>query len=112
MKKVEIILRAAKFKDVKQALDEIGVHFFIFYDVKGYGKVKENEQTYRGQTYDDGVIRRVKIELVLDASAVEQVVQCVLDHGATGEVGDGKIFVYDLEQVYRIRTGETGNHAL
>jgi nitrogen regulatory protein P-II 1 len=111
MKKVEAIIRTAKFEDVVDALAEVGVTFMSFYDVKGHGLEKEY-RTYRGATYDVGYIPRTKLEIVVSDGFLESCVETILKIAKTGTIGDGKIFVTDLERVYRIRTGEEGSAAL
>ncbi len=111
MKKVEAIIRTSKFEEVVDALAEVGVTFMSFYDVKGHGLEKEY-RTYRGATYDVGYIPRTKLEIVVSDSFLEPCVETILRIAKTGVIGDGKIFVTDLERVYRIRTGEEGSAAL
>ncbi len=111
MKKVEAIIRTSKFEEVTEALAEVGVTFMSFYEVKGHGLEKEY-QTYRGATYDVGYIPRTKLEIVVSDSFLEPTLETILRIAKTGKVGDGKIFVTHLEEVYRIRTGEQGSEAL
>lgn len=111
MKKVEAIIRTSKFEEVVAALGEVGVTFLSFYDVKGHGMEKEY-QTYRGTTYDTGYIPRTKLEIVLSDEFVETAVDTILSIAKTGKVGDGKIFVTTLDEVFRIRNGERGADAI
>ena len=111
MKKVEAIIRTSKFEEVVTALGEVGVTFLSFYDVKGHGMEKEY-QTYRGTTYDTGYIPRTKLEIVISDEFLETAVDTILSIGKTGKVGDGKIFVTTLDEVFRIRNGERGADAL
>lgn len=111
MKKVEAIIRTSKFEEVTEALAEVGVTFMSFYDVKGHGLEKEY-QTYRGATYDVGYIPRTKLEIVVSDNFLNPTVDTILKVARTGKVGDGKIFVTHLEDVFRIRTGEQGSDAL
>lgn len=111
MKKVEAIIRTSKFEEVTEALAKVGVTFMSFYDVKGHGLEKEY-QTYRGATYDVGYIPRTKLEIVVSDSFLDPTIETILRVAKTGKVGDGKIFVTHLEDVYRIRTGEQGTDAL
>lgn len=111
MKKVEAIIRTSKFEEVTEALAKVGVTFMSFYDVKGHGLEKEY-QTYRGATYDVGYIPRTKLEIVVSDSYLEPTIDTILKVAKTGKIGDGKIFVTHLEDVYRIRTGEQGSDAL
>jgi nitrogen regulatory protein P-II 1 len=111
MKKIEAIIRTSKFEEVVEALAEVGVTFLSFYDVKGHGLEKEY-QTYRGATYDVGYIPRTKLEIIVSDSFLQKAVDTILNIGRTGKVGDGKIFVTHVEEVYRIRNGEQGTQAL
>jgi len=111
MKKVEAIIRTSKFEEVVEALAEVGVTFLSFYDVKGHGLEKEY-QTYRGATYDVGYIPRTKLEIIISDAFLDKTINTILNIARTGKVGDGKIFVTDVEEVYRIRNGEQGNDAL
>ena len=111
MKKVEAIIRTSKFEQVVDALAEAGVTFLSFYDVKGHGLEKEY-RTYRGTTYDVGYIPRTKLEIVVSDDFLQKTVDTILKTANTGKVGDGKIFVTDLQEVYRIRTGELGHDAI
>lgn len=111
MKKVEAIIRTSKFEEVTEALAKVGVTFMSFYDVKGHGLEKEY-QTYRGATYDVGYIPRTKLEIVVSDSFLEPTINTILKVAKTGKIGDGKIFVTHLEDVFRIRTGEQGSDAL
>ena len=112
MKKVEAIVRFSKFEDVKESLEGIGVNFFTYLEVNGHGKQKGESVTYRGSVYDSGDIPRVKIEIVIPSEKVKEVIQALLDNGRTGKIGDGKIIVTNVEEFYRIRTGEEGISAL
>ncbi len=111
MKKVEAIIRTSKFEEVVEALAAVGVTFLSFYDVKGHGLEKEY-QTYRGATYDVGYIPRTKLEIIVSDSFLQKTIDTILNVGRTGKVGDGKIFVTHVEEVYRIRNGEQGTQAL
>ena len=111
MKKVEAIIRTSKFEEVVEALSEVGVTFLSFYDLKGHGLEKEY-QTYRGTTYDIGYIPRTKLEIVISDEFLEPTVATILRTAKTGKVGDGKIFVTTLEEIFRIRNGERGTDAI
>lgn len=111
MKKVEAIIRTSKFEEVVEALADAGVTFLSFYDVKGHGLEKEY-RTYRGTTYDVGYIPRTKLEIVVSDDFLPKTVDTILQIAKTGKVGDGKIFVTTLDEVYRIRTGEQGHDAV
>jgi len=110
MKKIEAIIRTSKFNEVKEALHAVGVDFFSFMDVKGVGHQKK-EAVYRGHIYDVGAIARTKLEIII-SEKLEEVVKSIIEAGRTGEIGDGKIFVYDVLEVHKIRTGETDVEAL
>ena len=111
MKKIEAIIRKAKFSDVKEALHEVGVNFFSYWDVTGLGNEKEGH-VYRGVTYSTSDIQRRYLSIVVNNDFEEVAIKAILEAGATGEVGDGKIFVSDIEECYRIRTGEKGGQTL
>ncbi|MGD1893712.1 MAG: P-II family nitrogen regulator [Cyclobacteriaceae bacterium] len=111
MKKVEAIIRTSKFEQVVEALADVGVTFLSFYDVKGHGLEKEY-RTYRGTTYDVGYIPRTKLEIIVSEEFAQKTIDTILENAKTDKVGDGKIFVTKLEEVYRIRTGEKGHDAI
>ncbi|MFW5760071.1 MAG: P-II family nitrogen regulator [Cyclobacteriaceae bacterium] len=115
MKKVEAIIRTSKFEEVHEALANAGIKFMSFYEVKGFGMETGMSQTYRGTTYDFGYIPRTKIEIVVSDSFLQTTLDVLLkvaQTGPGGNVGDGKIFVMDLDKVYRIRNGEEGSAAI
>lgn len=112
MKKIEAIIRATKFESVKEELSKIGVNFFTYYEVRGFGIEKGKPISYRGALYDMGYIARYKIEILVEAAKVEEVISCITTTAQTGQVGDGKVLVYDIEKVVRIRTGETDEKAV
>ncbi|WMJ73142.1 P-II family nitrogen regulator [Cytophagaceae bacterium ABcell3] len=112
MKKIEAIIRTSMFNTVKEALHAIGVDFFTFADVKGVGNQKSERGTYRGVEYDLGSIARTQLNIVVPEDIADDVIQAILAHGATGEIGDGKIFVTDVAQVIRIRDGKVDDAAL
>jgi len=111
MKKIEAIIRKTKFDDVKDALSKAGIEFFSFWEVRGIGKATE-ERIYRGIAYDTSTIERILISIYCREKFVKPTVDAILSAAATGEVGDGKIFVSDIADAYRIRTGEEGDKAL
>ena len=111
MKKIEAIIRKSKFSKVKEALHEAGVNFFSYWDVTGQGHEKEGH-VYRGVTYSTSDIQRRYLSIVVNNDFEQAAIKAILDAGATGEVGDGKIFVSDIEECYRIRTGEKGSETL
>ncbi|GBD88400.1 nitrogen regulatory protein P-II [bacterium BMS3Abin03] len=112
LKKVEAIIRPFKLDEVKEALVEEGVRGMTISEVRGYGRQKGHTETYRGSEYRIEFIPKIKIEVVVDESNVEKVVDAILKTAKTGQVGDGKIFIYDLNEVIRIRTDESGESAL
>ena len=111
MKKIEAIIRKSKFDDVKEALHEVEVNFFSYWDVTGVGNEKEGH-VYRGITYSTSEIQRRYLSIVVSESFVEKTVQAIISTAATDKVGDGKIFILPVEEAYRIRTGEKGNESL
>jgi nitrogen regulatory protein P-II 1 len=111
MKKIEAIIRKSKFEDVKQALYDVEIDWFSYWDITGLGKSTE-EQVVRGQVFRSGYIQRRMISIVIRDVNVEKTVKAILSSAWTGEQGDGKIFVYDIEETYRIRNGESGPGAL
>ena len=108
MKKVEAIIRKSKFNEVVDALQAVGVNFFSYWDVTGVGNEKIGK-VYRGISYSTKDIQRRCLSIIVSDSFVNKTVDAILKSGATGNVGDGKIFVYPCEEAYRIRTGEKGN---
>ena len=108
MRKVEIITRPFKLDDVKKALTDIGVHGMTVTEVKGFGRQRGHKEIYRGAEYQVDFVPKVKIEVVVALAVVPQVIKAVSDAARTGQVGDGKIFILPVEDVVRIRTGETG----
>ena len=111
MKKVEAIIRKSKFSNVKEALHEVGVNFFSYWDVTGQGHEKEGH-VYRGVTYSTSDIQRRYLSIVVNDTFEEITVNAILKSASTGDVGDGKIFVSDIKESYRIRTGEKGGETL
>ncbi len=111
MKKVEAIIRKTKFDDVKDALNEAGIEFFSFWDVRGVGKATE-ARVYRGVKYDTSTIERILISIYMRDKFLEPTINAILQAAKSGEVGDGKIFVSDIDESYRIRTGEAGDKSL
>ncbi len=112
MKKIEAIIKPFKVEEVKNALGEIGVTGMTTVEVKGFGRQKGHTEVYRGAEYVVEFIPKIKIEVVVAADAVPAVIERILTAARTGKIGDGKIFVYDVEDVVRIRTGERGKDAL
>ncbi len=112
MKQVTAIIKPFKLDDVRDALAEVGVQGVTVTEVKGFGRQKGHTELYRGAEYVVDFLPKVKIEVAIDAKMLDKVVETITKAARTGKIGDGKIFVYDLEQVVRIRTGETGKEAL
>ena len=112
MKKIEAIIKPFKLDDVKDALHEVGVSGLTVAEVKGFGRQKGHTELYRGAEYVVDFLPKVKVEAAIADGMLEQVIEAVEKSANTGKIGDGKIFVFDLEQVVRIRTGETGAEAL
>jgi len=112
MKLLTAIIMPFKLDDVRDALSEIGVQGLTVIEVKGFGRQKGHAELYRGAEYIVDFLPKVKIEIAIDDSAVETAIEAIVKAAGTGKIGDGKIFVYELEQVVRIRTGETGPDAL
>ena len=111
MKKIEAVIRKSKFSDVKNALHQVGVNFFSYWDVTGLGNEKEGH-VYRGVSYSTSDIQRRYLSIVVNDDYEIATINAILEAGSTGEVGDGKIFVSHIEEVYRIRTGGKGGHTL
>jgi nitrogen regulatory protein P-II 1 len=112
MKKIEAIIKPFKLDEVKDALDNLGVHGLTVTEVRGYGRQKGHVEAYRGIEYQVQFNAKVKIEIVVADALAEPVVAAIRNTANTGAIGDGKIFVYALEGVVRIRTGETGDAAI
>lgn len=111
MKKIEAIIRKSKFRIIKEALHEIGVNFFSYWDVTGIGNEKKGH-VYRGVSYSTSDIQRRYLSIVVNDDFEEVTIKTIIEAGSTGEVGDGKIFVSDIKDAYRIRTGEKGGTTL
>ena len=112
MKKIEAIIKPFKLDAVKDALNEIGIQGMTVTEVKGFGRQKGHVELYRGAEYDIAFIPKIKIEVVVADAMVEKVMGTILEKAKTGKIGDGKIFVSKLEEIVRIRTGETGETAI
>jgi nitrogen regulatory protein P-II 1 len=111
MKKIEAIVRKSKFSDVKKALQAVNVNFFTYWDVTGQGNEKHGH-VYRGVSYSTSDIQRRHLSIVVNDDFEEVTIQAIVKSAATGEIGDGKIFVSDINDAYRIRTGEQGGDTL
>ncbi len=112
MKIVSAVIKPFKLDDVRGALSDIGIHGMTVYEVKGFGRQKGHTELYRGAEYVVDYIPKVKIEVAVDDGLVDQVIDTIVESAGTGKIGDGKIFVTNLENVIRIRTGESGSSAL
>ena len=112
MKLVTAIIKPFKLDDVRDALGEVGIKGMTITEVKGFGRQKGHTELYRGAEYVVDFIPKVKLEVAVDTAIVDQVVETIINASLTEKIGDGKIFVYDLEQIHRIRTGETDQDAL
>ncbi|MBB02914.1 P-II family nitrogen regulator [bacterium] len=112
MKKIEAIIRHFKLEEVKDALTKAGVQGMTVSEVRGFGRQKGHKEQYRGAEYTVDFLPKVKLEVVIDDEAVRGVIDTILKTARTGQIGDGKIFVTDLAETIRIRTGETGEESL
>ena len=112
MKKIEAIIRHFKLDDIKTSLTEVGVEGMTITEVKGYGRQKGHTEMYRGNEYAIDFVPKVKIEVVVPADRANEVVEKIISKAQTGQMGDGKIFITDLSDVVRIRTGERGAEAV
>ena len=112
MKLVVAIIKPFKLDDVRSALSEVGVTGMTITEVKGFGRQKGHSELYRGAEYVVDFLPKMKIEVAVDSSVLDQVVETIISSATTGKVGDGKVFVYDIGEVIRIRTGETGSNAI
>jgi nitrogen regulatory protein P-II 1 len=112
MKRIEAVIKPFKLEDVKDALAEIGVTGMTVSEVKGYGRQKGHSELYRGAEYVVDFLPKIKMEMVVSEDMVEQTTSTIVEAARTGKIGDGKIFVSDVEQIIRIRTGETDGEAI
>jgi len=112
MKKIEAIIKPFKLDDVKEALNEVGIKGMTISEVKGYGRQKGHKEVYRGAEYVVDFIPKVKLEIIVEAAQVDQIVEKIRQAANTGKIGDGKIFVLPVEEVVRVRTGEKGKNAI
>ena len=112
MKKIEAIIKPFKLDEVKEALNAIGVTGLTVTEVKGYGRQKGHKEIYRGAEYQVDFLPKIKIEIAVDAAIADKVIEAIIAKARTGKIGDGKIFVSTLEEVIRIRTGESGHAAI
>jgi nitrogen regulatory protein P-II 1 len=112
MKKIEAIIKPFKLDDVKEALNDVGIRGMTISEVKGYGRQKGHKEVYRGAEYIVDFIPKIKIEVVVESESADQVVEKIREAANTGKIGDGKIFIFSIEEVVRVRTGETGKDAI
>lgn len=112
MKKIEAIIKPFKLDEVKDALNGIGIQGMTVTEVKGFGRQKGYIEVYRGREYEVRFLPKVKIEIIVPDTLVDAVINTIVEKAKTGNVGDGKIFVYPVEDVIRIRTGEKGEEAI
>ncbi len=112
MKKIEVIIKPFKLDDVKEALNGIGIKGMTISEVKGYGRQKGHTEIYRGAEYVVDFLPKIKLEIIVDADQVDPVIETVIKAARTGKIGDGKIFVLPVEQIVRVRTGETDREAI
>ena len=112
MKLITAIIKPFKLEEVRESLDQLGITGMTISEVKGYGRQKGHTELYRGAEYVIDFLPKIKIELVVDDGLVEEAVDAIKNKAHTGRIGDGKIFVFSVEQAIRIRTGETGDSAV
>lgn len=112
MKKIEAIIKPFKLDDVKEALSEIGIYGMTVTEVNGYGRQKGHKEIYRGAEYVVDFVPKIKLEIVVADERAEETIETVRNAANTGKIGDGKIFVLNVEQAIRVRTGETGTEAV
>ncbi|MFH2059381.1 MAG: P-II family nitrogen regulator [Pseudomonadota bacterium] len=112
MKKIEAIVKPFKLDDIKEALSEIGIYGMTVTEVNGYGRQKGHKEIYRGAEYVVDFVPKIKVEIVVSDERADETVETVRNAANSGKIGDGKIFVLNVEQVIRVRTGETGTEAL
>lgn len=112
VKKIEAIIRPNKLNEIKAGLARVGVRGMTVSEVAGCGLQKGQKGIYRGHAYEVALLPKIKLEVVLPDELIEQAIAIIIELGRTGEIGDGKIFIHPIEEVYRIRTGDKGRHAL
>jgi len=112
MKRIEAVIKPFKLEDVKDALAEIGVTGMTVSEVKGYGRQKGHSELYRGAEYVVDFLPKIKMEMIVSDEMLDQTTSTIVEAARTGKIGDGKIFVSDVEKIIRIRTGETDNEAI
>ena len=112
MKKIEAVIKPFKMDDVREALSEVGINGMTVTEVKGFGRQKGHTELYRGAEYNVDFLPKVKVELIVADEQVERCIEAIMKTAQTGKIGDGKIFVYEVERVIRIRTGEENEEAV
>ncbi len=112
MKRIEAIIQPHKLDDVREALKAIGVDGMTIYDVRGHGRQKGHKEVYRGHEYEVDLLPKSKIEIVIASDRVEETVNAIVEAARTGKIGDGKVFIYPIEEAIRIRSNERGELAL
>ena len=112
MKKIEAVVQPFKMEEVKEALKNIGIDGMTISEVRGHGRQKGHKEVYRGQEYNVDLLPKVKFELVIPDTRLDEVIDCVTNAARSGKIGDGKIFVYDLLDAIRIRNGDRGDQAV
>lgn len=112
MTKIEAIVRPSRFDQIKEALSELGIQGMTVGEVRGHGRQKGHSETYRGREYEVSLIPKLRIEIVVADGRVEEIVEAIITNAATGEIGDGKIFLYKAEDAIRIRNRQRGEIAL
>ena len=112
MKKVEAIIKTFKLEEVKDALSQIGIYGMTVTEVKGFGRQKGHVEVYRGTEYEVNFLPKIKLEVVVPDAIIDKVIATIIEKANTGNIGDGKLFIYSLEDVIRIRTGDRGEAAI
>jgi len=112
MKKIEAIIKAEKLDEVKDALNKVGIHGMTATEIRGFGRQKGHVEVYRGTEYEVNFLPKIKIDVVVPDATIEEVISTIINKAKTGKIGDGKLFLYSLEDVIRIRTGEKGEAAI
>ena len=112
MKKIEAVIRPGKLEDIKEALSKFNIHGMTITQVMGCGLQKGRKEIYRGTEYNINLLPKVKVEVVIKDKYVDEVVKIISEAARTGEVGDGKIFIYNIENAVRVRTGDSGEDAI
>lgn len=112
MKKIEAIIQPFRLDEVKEALNAAGISGMTVYQVKGFGRQKGHKEVYRGAEYTVDFLPKIKIEVIVEAEQVKKIVETIITSARTGKIGDGKIFVFPVEEAVRIRTGEEGKDAI